>query len=787
MSALHRKLFRDLLHLRGQVTALTLVVMCGIATFVTMNSAYRALVDTQAEYYRGYRFADLFASAKRAPESLAGQLRTIPGVGTVETRVVTDAMLDVPGLNEPATARLISIPPRPRSMLNGLFLRKGQYVEAGRRGQVIASEAFCSANRLQVGHSIGAILNGRWQRLEIAGIALSPEFVYEIRGAEVLPDNKRFGVLWMSRDVLAPAFDMDGAFNDVSFSLAPGAIPAQVMAEVDRLLEPYGGRGSYGRDEQLSNRFLTDEIAQDRVTGIFVPAVFLGVAALLIHIVLSRLVTTQRAEIGVLKAFGYTNGVVGGSYVKFAILAILPGAIAGSFLGVWLGKGLANIYGDFFRFPVLRFEGSWQLILAAGAISCTAAVAGAWTASQRAFALPPAEAMRSESPPPFRTGLIERMHAARWLPIPLRMIFRNIGRRKGKAAMSITGLSLAVAIVILGRFFLDAIDRILDFQFTCALRENVIVWLNQPAGARARHAIARLPAVLQTEPYRMVVARLYHEHRSRRLVINGLVPRPTLHRIVGRDGRALEVPPRGMVISLELAKILGVSPGQSIRVEALEGSRPKRDVIVTATVDDMIGLYAYMDIRELNRLMGESDSVSGAFLMADPNDLPAFYRAVRATPAAAGMMRLDTMRASFLETVARSLNISTITLILFACVIAFGMVYNSARISLSERGHELASLRVLGFTHGEISLMLLGEQAVLILAALPIGFALGYAMAAMLVQAMVTELYRLPLAISTRSFAFAFTVVAAAAAISAVLIVRRLRRLDLVAVLKTRE
>ncbi|MDX1981136.1 MAG: FtsX-like permease family protein [Bryobacteraceae bacterium] len=787
MSPLNTKLFRDLIHLRGQVIAVALVVMCGVATYITMFSAYHALVATQAEYYQHYRFADLFAAAKRAPESIAARIREIPGVAAVETRVVVDALLDVPGLDEPATGRLISIPPGPRPMLNDIFIRRGRYVEPGRRGEVLASEAFASANKLNPGDEIGAVINGHWERLRITGIALSPEYVYEIRGTEVLPDNRRFGVLWMSRDVLGPAYDMEGGFNDLSVALAPGANPNAVAAGLDHILEPYGGRGAYDREEQVSHRFLSDEISQDRVTGTFIPAIFLGVAALLIHIVLSRLVSTQRAEIGVLKAFGYTHAAIGWSYIKFAMMTVAPGAGAGILLGAWLGRGLANLYAEFFRFPVLHFRVGWELAASAVLISCGSAVIGAWLASNGAASLPPAEAMRPPSPPRFHAGLLERFGFALYFPVPVRMILRNINRRKGKSALTVIGIAFSLAILILGRFFVDTIDYILDVQFTHAMRQDVSLWLNNPSSPSAGFDIGRLPAVLQMEPFRLVAVRLKHEHRKRRLAIFGLPAGAQLNRVLDRNLQVITLPEQGLVISRKLAEIMAVRPGDRLTVEVIEGQRPTWQAPVAATVDDMIGLFAYMDMHALNRLMREDGVISGAYLAADPAGLPELYRHLKTTPSIAGALLLEAMKKSFLETIAENMMTSTMILVSFACVIAFGVVYNSARIALSERGHELASLRVLGFTHGEVSRLLLGEQAILTFAAVPVGYAIGYAMAAMLISAMATELYRMPLIVSARTYAFAFLIVLAAACLSALLIIVRLHKLDLIGVLKTRE
>ncbi len=787
ISALNRKLVRDLWHLRGQVFTVGLIVACGIATYVTMRGAYESVERAQQDYYTRYKFADVFAQLKRAPNVLAHQIASLPGVGIVETRVVVEVNLDLPGLDEPAIGRLISIPERSGPLLNGLYLRRGRYIEAGRPDEVLVSESLASANHLEVGSSVGAVINGRWERLRIVGIALSPEYVYEIRGAEVFPDNRRFGVLWMSREALGPLFNMEGGFNDLSLALAPGASEPGVVENLDRLLEPYGGLGAYGREDQISNRFLTDEIAQDRVTGIFVPSIFLGVAAFLIHVVLSRLVSTQRNPIGLLKAFGFTDVAVGIHYLNFGFAAVLFGTALGVPLGIWLGRGLSRMYENFFRFPELKFVTSPRLLIWSVAISGAAACLGAISALRTAVALPPAEAMRPESPPKFHEGVVERFGFGRLFSISTRMILRNLERRPWKAILTTVGMAFAVAILIVGFYFFDAIEYLVKVQFRTAQRDDVTITLSEPHGEQARYDVNHLIGVLHSEPFRVVPARLRFEHRSKRIGLQGLDPNGDLRRVVGQKFDIASIPSDGVLLTRKLAEVLGAKTGDIIQVEVLEGERPRREVRVAGTVDEMIGLSAYMDIASLNRMMREGPSISGAYLTVDNRVLPQLYATLKRTPAVAGVAVREAMLQSFYRTIAESLRISSTALNLFACLIAVAMVYNGARVALSERGHELASLRVLGFTQREIGFMLLGEQAILTLVAIPIGFLLGYAICAGLTAVMQTELYRMPLVVNASTYGLAVLIVGVAAACTAALIYRRLRYLDLVEVLKTRE
>lgn len=787
MPALHRKLIRDLIHMRGQMLAITLVLTCGIATYVTMRSAFRSLEMAQSDYYSDFRFADVFAHLKRAPQPVSGAISAIPGVAAVQTRVVMDVTLDVPGLEEPATGRLISIPERRSPMLNDLFLREGRYIEPGRRGEALISEAFASANHLVVGDAVDAVLNGRWERLRIVGIALSPEYIYEIRPSEVFPDNRRFGVLWMSREVLGSVFNMKDAFNDIAISLTHGASEGEVISRLDQKLDRYGSLGAYGRSDQISFRFLTDELGELRAYGLILPTLFLSIVAFLLNVLLSRLVGTQRGQIAVLKAFGYTAFEIGLHYLELALIAVSVGTVAGIALGLWLASGLMNVYTRYFHFPALRLQVDTPLILFAAAIAAGSASLGAMAAVRRAVALVPAEAMRPEPPATFHPGWLERLGLRSLLAPASRMVIRNLDRRPWRAFFSTLAVALSVAIVVSGRYSIDAVDRLVSVQFQTIQREDVTVVFQEPRSARVRHELAQLAGVLRVEPYREVPVRLRWGHRSRRIAILGLSPCGELRRPVDQRLRAVHLPPTGLVLNAKLAQILGARPGDILTMEVLEGARPVRQVAVVDTVDEPVGLGAYMDIAALHRVMREGDTLSGAYLNVDSQTAPKLYSVLKRIPSISGVAVREAMLASFWKTFGESIWVSTAFLVGFASVIAFGIVYNGARIALSERGNELACLRVLGYTRGEIGRILLGEQGLLIVISIPAGFVLGFGLSVLLSRFFSRELFRLPLVVNAASYAFAAVVVLAAAAFSGLVVANRLRHMDLTEVLKSRE
>lgn len=789
LNALDRKLLRDLWHMRGQLVAVALVVMCGLAVFMTMRGMYETLLSSRTDYYREYRFAEVFCHLKRAPEAASDGIAAIPGVSRVQTGISLEVTLDIPGLTEPATGVLVSVPDRGRPALNDLFLVRGRWIEPGARHEVMVSEAFALANHIEPGSTFGAVINGHWQILRAVGIAMSPEYIYVLRPASGLPDNQRYGILWMGREGLAYAYDMVGAFNRLAVTLSSDASQSEVIAAIDRHLSRYGSLGAYGREDQLSNKVITDEIAHNKVHGLIISSIFLAVAAFILNIVLLRLVATQRDQIAVLKAFGYTNLRVGLHYLQMALLAVAAGTALALPLAYSLGHMLVGIYSDFFHFPRFSWHISAGGMSAALGVGAMAGASGAYSAVMRAVGLPPAEAMRPEPPPRYQPTFIERLGFERWLPIASRMILRNLERRPWKAFLSVLGISLAVAMLVAGRFGNDALDYIMDMQFRVTQREDVMIEFSSPRSAAAVHSVAKLPGVRTLEPFRYIPAKFRHGHRQRRTGMIALPHGGDLRAIISIGYRRVPVPDEGIVLSAKLAHSLGVQIGDRVTVEILEGNRRVADVTVIDTVDDLLGAGAYVSLDTANQLLREAGAFSGAFLAVDAAQADDLYHRLKSLPEIRATSVKDAMLSNFRDVIAKSLSVQTLMNVIFACIIAFGVVYNSVRIALSERARELASLRVLGFTKREITVMLLGEQAMLTAFAIPLGFLIGYGICAAVTTIVnsTQETFRLPLTLSTRTFAFAFVTVSIAAAVSGLMIAGRIRRLDLIAVLKTRE
>jgi len=786
LSPLDRKLLRDLRRIGVQAVAVALLVACAVALFVGSAATWRALARSQARYYESHRFAEVFAEARRVPEPVAARISRLPGVAEVETRVVAAATVELPGDPAARTARALSLAPGgPR--LNRVHVRAGRLPAPGAADEALVSEGFALANRLAPGDRIAVVIEGRRQSLRVAGVAISPEVVYALRPGDVFPDDRHFGILWLPLDMLAAAAGMEGAFDEVSLALAPGASEAGVIAGLDRLLAPYGGAGAYGRDHHVSHRFLSDEVRQLKSMAAVMPAIFLGVAAFLVSIVLSRLVAAQRPQIGMLKAVGYRAAEIGLHYAKLVGLVAAAGAVAGVPLGALLGKGLARTYADFYRLPELVFEGDLATAAIGVLVAVGAALAGASGAVRAAVTLPPAEAMRPPAPPSYRRTLLDRLGLAALAGAAGRMVLRDVARRPARAALSALGLAFAVAILLVAWFASDAIALMFVRVLGEAQRQDVTVIFTHGLAPEALPELRAVPGVRRVEPFLTVPAVLRSGHRSHRGAVTGLSQGAELTRLLRPEGSEVSIPPRGLVLSLQLARMLHVKPGGEVRVEVLEGRRAARRLPVAAVVEDFVGVQAHAELGWLADAIGEPPRVSGVQLAVDRAELCAVEARLRGMPRVAGSTLRASTIAAFHEVIDEFLGMYLGVIGALALAIAAGVVYASARVTYAERERELATLRVVGFTRGEIWRVVAGEVALHLAAAVPAGWALGLLFVSVTARMTATDLYRLPTFIARSTYASAALVVAAGVAAVSLVAVRWIRRLDLVEVLKSRE
>ena len=787
MLTLYRKLWRDLSGMKGQVAAIAVVIAAGVMTLMISVSSLDSIRLSKERFYASHEFADLFVNLTRAPDHLQASLADIPGVARAETRVVAPLRLAVDGDERPIRGLAISLPDGQQPLLNQLSLVSGRLPEVGRSDEVVVSAPFAEAHGLKPGDAFRAIIRGREQRLTLSGTALSPEFIYQVAPGDLLPDYERFAVVWMNRRALANAFAMDGAFNSVLFSLQSGARPEPVIEAIDWQLARYGGLGAHDRQDVISHRMLSEEIAQLQVTSVVLPALFMGVSAFLLSVLMGRIVTTQRQQIAVIKAFGYHNGELAMHYALLTLLIVAIGVALGGGLGWWASDAMARLYAEYFRFPETVTRIQPRVIALGLLVSLLAAGLGTWRAVMAAIRLAPAEAMRPPPPPVFSSGWLDRSRWGRWLAQSTRIALRNLLRHPLKSGLTALGVGLSGALLLLGSYQFGAVSHVIDLQYRLVMTMDTHVRFTDPTPLRVREELAALPGVLAIETYRQAPVRLSHGHFSERSVILGLDPGGPLRGLIDRQQQPISLPEEGLFMTRFLADQLGLQVGDQVEVEWLEGAQGQVVVPLAGLFDEPFGVSSYMARASLNALLREGPTVSGAWLLTDPLERDALQQHLWQAPRVASIGRIGAAEdgiSDYLEDTVLSL---MAVLLLLAGSIAFALVYNNARIAFAERMRELATLRVLGFGRWQVAWVLVAEVVVLTLLAVPLGFAFGTLFAWLLSLAFSMDMLRVPFHITPFSFAFSAAGVMAAASLSVLMIARRLYQLDMVSSLKSVE
>jgi putative ABC transport system permease protein len=787
MTPLDRKLIRDLWRMKGQAIAISVVIAMGVMLLIMMDGLVNSLEETKQAYYERYRLADIFSPVKRAPDHLLAEIAKIPGVSSVEGRVNGSALINLPEIKTPLRAQTVSQPDIGTPRLNDIYLSAGRRINPNHKDEILLLEGFAKVHGLEPGDKLSATMNGSRRSFQIVGLAQSPEFLFSAPPGEFMPDDSRFAVIWMSKSALAATYDMKGAFNEALLSVSRGSKLSKILARVDRILSSSGGIGAYALLDHNSNRFIQEEINGLKLSSRGVPPLFLAVAAFLLNIVVSRMLQTEREQIGLLKAFGYSSFEIGVHYFKFILAIAIGGALLGCIMGILSGRSLLVVYQAYYKFPFLIFQVDSTAFFIGIVISILSASAGGVFVLRQVFALTPSTAMRPPAPADYSRSASLNKTLKFLLDQPTRMVIRQLTRQPARAIGAIVGISAGMALSVGMLSVLSSFDRTLDLNFNIIDRSDLTVSFNNALSNKILFELKSINGVIEVEPFRNVAAIMRNGFNVYRGGVNGLVELPRLNRAVDKDLESIRIAKGGIILGAGLAKTLNIKTNDILTVDVREGRRPVLRVPVVGVAETLIGSPAYMHLSTLNRSLGEPGRISGAHLRIDSSKGPAIYQTIKNLPSVSGVSLKKEARAAFKKIIDSGAGAIRYVMAAIAGIITFGIVYNSARIAFAERARDLASLRVIGFTKNETAFVLLAELAIITLISLPVGSILGYYLSFAISKGFSTDLYQIPTIFSPESFGFAAIAVLTAVAISGWLVKRDINTIDLVSSLKTRE
>ena len=790
ISTFHKKLVRSMLQAWPQSLGVVAVVMCGIAAYICVYSAYLNLSLTRDTYYAQNRFADFEILVDRAPETAVFKLEAIPGVRQVRKRIVEEVNVDIPGVDEPRIGRLISMPMPRAPVINDMVLLAGRYFDTGTQSETVLSEHFARANGLEIGDRVHISVDNKKYSLRIVGIGASPEYVYMIRNVQSLvPSPEGFGILWVPEDFAETALDLKSACNNIVGLVDDPHDLDVILDEADKILDPYGVFAKTKRENQISNRFISDEIKGLGVSAKIIPTLFLGIAALIILILLNRMVRTERTQIGLMKAFGYSNWAVGVHYIEYGIVLALVGCVGGFLLGQWMAGGMIRIYVQFYQFPILESRVYWDVLARSMGITLVFATLGALTAAIQAARIRPAESMRAEAPRTVNKVWIE-LFPPLWRRVSFtwKMIFRNISRNRFRAGVNLFGVAISLSLLLMGFFMTDSTEFGMNFQFRDVQRDDVKVSFQKEQGKDALLEASRFPHVRRAEAFLEYPFEIRSDWRKKDIIVTGVAADSEMFKVMNFKRESFALGGNTVVLADGLAKELGVGPGDTIELEPLLGRIDRTFTItVRAVAQQFVGTGAYMNLLDLSRMLDEPFALNSALLRIEDGGRPALNKRLKEIGGIAAVSFNQDAYDSIKKTLGQSMAITNTILLSFAAVIAFSIIYNITAVSLSERQRELASLRVLGFSSSEAGRIMYHENILMGVLGIFAGIPMGIGICALLVKAYSNDMFRLPFHIDRSTYATAILLTMSFVLLANLAVRRKIEQLDLVEVLKERE
>ena len=778
-----------------QFIAVILVIILGVTLFVSIFGAYRNLLLTKDTYFTEQNLCDFYIYLQKAPYEALKKIKKVAGIKKVSGRIEYDVSVDLNDGSQNKVGRILSVPPKySKHTINNIYMLKGKYFTHPNTPEVIVNDRFAKANSLKIGQKIFITANNKKQELKIIGFATSPEYVYLIRGIEdFLPNYKDFGLLFITPEFAESILGYKGAMNQIVGFFGDNTLSKKhreaILDNAEKELKSYGVFYKLLKEDQVSNRMISDEIKQLKVSTFITPMMFLGIAAVVIFMIVGRIVKNQRIHIGELISFGYSNIQIFWHYLKYALFVGVIGSGIGLILGLMLSAEYIKLYNQYYVFPYLKYHIYPDVaLIGVGMTLSFCAVAGFLSVS-KILSLMPAVAMRSESPQAGKKILMEKMTFIwKLLSLKTKIIIRNLFRKKSRFIVGMVSIMLSGSLLIISLSMNDSTNYLLKFEFFEIEKYDLKVMFFEPRSMESINELKRFDFVSSIEPILELPVSIQREWRKKDIAVTGISSDPKLLKISTNTSYNKNLD-NGIIVNEKLAQILRLKIGDEIQLKSLKkGERRKRQFIIKGINNQIFGLPCYMDIKTLGKSFLQGVVASGALIKLKKGyDMEAIKKELKKYPAIASTQFKQQFIASFNEAITGTMFVSLFILFIFAGSIAFAVIYNTTIISIMERRIEIAVFKVLGFTDKEIVKIIFNENNLLGICGIAVSLPLGTFLNWLIGLAYDTEMYRFPMIVNTGTYVITIIMLMSFVYLSNVLCMKTIHKIDVVEALKARE
>lgn len=786
---LWKKVLRDLNQNKGAYLACVVIVVIGLMVFTAFSMVLDNLNMSRNSFYENQNFADGFIQIQALPFSEVEKLEKIDGIADIQGRLVKDVRVLFPDRNENVYLRLVSMDINKENPINGVFLNQGIPL-SDRDTSIWIGNTFFEANGLELNDKLEIVASGNKRELQIVGVGQSPEFIYALRtAADMYPSPETFGIAFVPLETMKKLFPQEKIFNDVIFTLKPEADYDKVKELLEYELKPYGLTAIFPQADQMSALMLNLELEGLGAMSKALPILFLSIAAMILYIVLKRLIEQQRGQIGILKALGYTQREILIHYLSYAVVIGLAGGILGAVLGIFLSYPFTSFYELFFNMPGLIGSFTPKYLIFGIILSLGFSLIAGYQGCKRVLTLEPAEAMRPPAPPIGGKVFLEKITFI-WnmLAVQGMMAVRNLSRNKGRSVFIFLGIMVCFSISTFTWSMNDLFQKMLFDQYEVVEVYDVKVTLSRPSiESNVSRELSSFPGVKSVEALAEIPVTLKNKWHKQDTLLLGIAEKGQLYNIVDKDYNRVDPPKNGLLLSERLADLLDADIGTMLNIESpMLHNKEFEQLEVVGTIPQYVGMGAYMDLDSLQNFLNQGDLATSFMLNMEEQSVLYFQEKYMQSDTIAGIDEQSQRLEKMLEMM-ESYGSMIYVYMVIGIIIGFAIIYSSSIITVSERSRELASMMVLGMTPAEVLSVITFEQWFIGILAMAAGIPLATLMLSGISQAMSTDVFTMPVIISSTSYLLGAVVTIISIWVAQRVAARKIGNLSLVEVLKSSE